>query len=80
MFESIRNSDREYISTIFQIYKRLVVFYVRDLQVDGHIVNFSLLECMGGNVLFIMHVGLLYMWAYFTSGPTTHVGLLYMWD
>ena len=49
--ESIRNSHRQCISTIFQPYKMLVLFNIRGLHLDGQIVNFSHYDCMGGNVL-----------------------------
>ena len=41
MHKSIPNSDRECISTIFEPYKWLVLFYIRDLQLDGETFNFS---------------------------------------
>ena len=41
---------------------------------DHNIFHALWLRC-----IVAVHVGLLYMWAYNTCGPTVHVGLLYMW-
>ena len=45
-YESIRNSDREFISTSFEPFKCIVFFYIRDLQLDGQIAIDNVWEGM----------------------------------